>query len=203
MAFSPDSRLLAVAHHGIVRLWDSATRQQVGPPLETPAPDPLKRAFHQLAFSPNGRVLVLARQWDKDSKAPQAYSWDLSFSRPVVRPIGDRGPAGVKQLKFSPGGRTLAVLRGTSPNTIRLWRMPDTRPVSPDLPVSYDTSMAFSPDGRLFVAISNRQLFVWDTVTQQPSSQRIDEQVDAFASSHDGRMLAIIEQPSLVHLRAL
>jgi WD40 repeat protein len=54
VAFSRDSKLLATADaDGTVRLWNPATRQPVGAPLQTGAP-----VVAKVAFSPDGKLLA-------------------------------------------------------------------------------------------------------------------------------------------------
>ena len=67
-AFSPDGRILATAVDGSIRLWDTATRQQIGTPM-TAGPDPL----YAVAFSPDGRTLATA------GADGTARSWNVAF----------------------------------------------------------------------------------------------------------------------------
>src|SRR5205823_3214433 len=106
LVFSPDSRQLASALGGTVRLWDIAG------PIEQPAfgvylPDPAGWT----RFAPDSRTVVTLGE---DRKVTL---WD---------PVGGKarttlaGPVqGVRSVTFAPDGRTLALL-GVD-NTVTLW----------------------------------------------------------------------------------
>jgi WD40 repeat protein len=68
VAFSPDGRTLATAVDGSVRLWDTATQQQIGAPM-TAGQDRL----YAVAFSPDGGTLTTA------GGDGTARSWDVAF----------------------------------------------------------------------------------------------------------------------------
>ena len=69
VAFSPDGTTLATAGAGgSIRLWDTATQQEIGTPM-TAGPGPV----YALAFSPDGATLVTA------DASGRARLWDVAF----------------------------------------------------------------------------------------------------------------------------
>jgi WD40 repeat protein len=68
VAFSPDGRTLATTAGGSIRLWDTATQQEIGAPM-TAGPDPL----YAVAFSADGGTLTTA------GGDGTARSWDVTF----------------------------------------------------------------------------------------------------------------------------
>ena len=77
MAFSPDGKILATADSdGTARLWNVATRRQIGAPIR------VRRArVLGVAFSPGGKVLATA---DSDGTA---RLWNVATRRRVGAPV--------------------------------------------------------------------------------------------------------------------
>jgi WD40 repeat protein len=87
VAFSRDGKtLVSGSADGTVRLWDMATRQQIGDPLTTDA-----GMVHSVAFSPDGKTLVsgsadgTARLWDAAYLADTAARLCNSVQRSLTR----------------------------------------------------------------------------------------------------------------------
>ena len=99
-AFSPDGRILATAIDGSIRLWDTATRQQIGTPM-TAGPGPA----YAVAFSPDGRTLATA------GADGTARLWDVATQQEIGSPM-TAGPDPLYAVAFSPDGRTLATAGG-------------------------------------------------------------------------------------------
>ncbi|HEX4609066.1 MAG TPA: hypothetical protein VH092_12740 [Urbifossiella sp.] len=97
VAYSPDGATLAVGHErGLVRLWDVATRRPVFERLDPGWKKKNSNAFHSLAFSPDGRLLLVGYD-------DTAQVWDVA-TRAVVQAVG--GGTGLDpQAGFWPGGR--------------------------------------------------------------------------------------------------
>src|SRR5262249_14854179 len=110
LAFSPDGRRFAVATEGdfAVRLYETATREAQGSPLEHPGP------IWCLAFSPDGRLLATG------CADTQARLWDLDTGLRLGPPLKCR--SGVRAVAFSPDGETL--LTAETDKVVRRWSLP-------------------------------------------------------------------------------
>ncbi|WP_242380448.1 nSTAND1 domain-containing NTPase [Actinomadura luzonensis] len=138
-AFSPDGALLALAGSDrTVRLFDVATRRQLGEPLRGAATD----QHTALAFSGDGRILATT------AADGAVRLWDVATRRQsgVILTGHDNS---VDAMEFSPDGRILAT--GSGDRTVRLWDVPTLRQIGPPLTghAKNVADVAFSPDGTL------------------------------------------------------
>ena len=137
-AFSPDGRILATAVDGSIRLWDTATRQQIGTPMTT-GPGPA----YAVAFSPDGRTLATA------GADGTARLWDVATQQEIGSPM-TAGPDPLDAVAFSPDGRTLTAPRrrprgpGTWPSSRLLAEAPAPSRTNP-LPASSGRLRALDP----------------------------------------------------------
>jgi hypothetical protein len=183
LAYSVDGRTLAMGGRGgKLRLWDAATWQQRGPPIDAHA-----GAVFCLAYSIDGRALatggfdVELRQWDAATLQPRGPPIDVRMT-------------GVWCLAYSIDGRTLATGGGDG----KLWqrdaatRQPHGQPI--DAHQFGVRCLAYSVDGRaLATGGGDGKLRLWDAATRQPRSPPIDAHqagVRCLAYSIDGRTLA-------------
>jgi WD40 repeat protein len=107
VAFSPDGRTLATAIDGTIRLWVTATQQEIGVPVAA-GPGPV----NAVAFSPDGQTLATA------GGDGTARLWDVATQQEIGTPMA-AGPDPLYAVAFSPDGQTLATIGGDG--TARSW----------------------------------------------------------------------------------
>ena len=134
-AFSSDGRTLATGgDDGTVRIWDTATRTPLGPPLSAPG-----SPVYGIAFAPDGHTLAAA------SHDGTVRLWNAETRAQLGPPLRTDGQS-INTVAFGPDGRTLAA--GTYDGTVWLWKTRSRAPLGAPLgrtngpPIS---SVAFAP----------------------------------------------------------
>jgi WD40 repeat protein/serine/threonine protein kinase len=156
VAFSPDGRWLATSQDKTVRLWDTATCQEILA-LEGHTED-----VTSVAFSPDGRRLA------STSRDKTLRLWDTATGQTVLMLAKDFAMGG-QIVAFSPDGRRVAAsCFGT---TVQLWDAVTGKEVltlkGPTNAIVF-FGLAFSPDGRwLAVGCMDKTVRVWDMATGQ------------------------------------
>jgi WD40 repeat protein len=200
MAFSPDSRALALAWTGVgIGLWETRSGKPFGSLTALPS------ELRQLLFSPDGRLL--AGGGDDGS----LWLWNLR-GRPLADGLG--APArlvahrrAIDVLAFSPDSRLLA--SGGDDRQVTVWDVAPDRPVRGMLAESPAamSSLAWRRDGA-GLAFTSEEGFVgyWRTGDREHATpDRIDRperQLTAVAFSDDGRRLAFGSRDGVVEVLA-
>ncbi len=186
LAFSPDSKMLAsgsVDRH--VKLWNAATGE------ELPSPPAQALMVSKVAFTPDGKTLVVASgDWTNEKKPGALTLWDVAS----VEPKGTFTDYqyGINALSIASDGQTIATGGGDS---IKLL---DTTTLALKGRLRYEGdpsihALAFLPDGKTLASGSFKgDIVFWDVASQRQSALLKGHQgkVNALAASSDGRWLA-------------
>ncbi|MEV4255023.1 WD40 repeat domain-containing protein [Spirillospora sp. NPDC049652] len=179
MAFSSDGQTLVTGDSDrTVRLWNPATRQQIGAPFTG-----LAQAAGAVALSPDGRTLA-AGGYDRTVRL-----WDVATHRQIGAPLTGHTD-GVNSVVFSPDGRILAT--GSDDKTVRLWDVATRRQIGAPLTGHTNgvNSVVFSPDGRTLATGGSDRVRLWNVATHQQTGAPLTGSARAVAFSPDGRTLA-------------
>ncbi|MBN2084009.1 MAG: PD40 domain-containing protein [Anaerolineales bacterium] len=189
LAFTPDSRTLAVILGDVVKLFDTETGLETGTIVAN-------GAFH-IAISPDG-TLLYAVGWGE-----QITVWDI-FTGANLRSIGTPSFS-FDYMILSPDGSTLAA--SSFDGTILLLDAASGRQLH-SLQVSSARigGMAFSPDGKILAAITDGvAIQLWDVSRGQLLTNLTghSQSINSIAFSPDGALLASSSYSDGVYLWGL
>jgi WD40 repeat protein len=190
VAFSPDGRTVLTGSSdsgmslGEARLWDAATGQHLGKPLPQPG------GVHAVAFSPDGKTFLTG-------SGAGAQLWEAATGQPLGQPLrGDSG-SGVHAVAFSPDGKK--ILTGTAWRNAtfikyeaRLWDAETGKLIGQPLPhQGRVTAVAFVPDSKTVLIVSEKTVRLWDMATGKPIGEPLahKDPVTGVAFSPDGKTL--------------
>ncbi len=155
IAFTRDgSTLVTGSYDGTVRLWDLATRRQIGAPLNGHG------QVNSVAFSPDGKILA------SGGADGTVRLWDVATRQQSGTALtGDVGT--VNAVAFSPDGKMLA--SGGADATVRLWDVSTQQLAGSWTTSSQVFNAAFTPDGkRLATGNLDDTAQLWDVTTHHP-----------------------------------
>ena len=203
VAFSPDERLVAVAHVGGVSVWNLQSGKKA---FDIDPRDTREHHVGAVAFSPDGGYLAAGTFISNSGKLDgfgTVTIWDVRTAQRVRTFPGEN--CGIWRLAWSPDGRHLAVAAGVhfiSRGTAKVWDVTTGKLVY-DLKGHTECvwGVSFSPDGRRLVTCSgsrtgrppetNGELKLWDMDTGLELLGLTENKATVFdvAFSPDGRWL--------------
>jgi len=190
LAFSPDSKLLALVDYNVIKVWDVGKGEE-----RITIGEGAGGSFQSVAFSHDGRLLASATK-AHDATTNTWYVkimlWSVETGV-LARTMSLRGRANqVASLAFSPDGRLLAT--GSWDTIIKLWSMEAGKGDSTLRGHrGHVNSIAFSPDGKILVSGSSDftvRLWDVDSAREITTLKGHANRVHAVAFSPDGKFVA-------------
>jgi serine/threonine protein kinase len=194
IAFSPAGHVIAGSafdgSHRRVYVWDTATGQLAGPPM-----DGISMSAPRLAFSPDGKFLAI-----RDSAAVSLYS-TATWQR-VTLSAGRTQESSWNRARFSPTGHALATVTtatrvsGFAETRVRIWAGGTLQPAGGPFKVDWlpdNGAVVFSPDGRFLLAGTDHDVLLCDTTSPTPQFLKVknlDGTAGMVSFSADGHLLA-------------
>jgi WD40 repeat protein len=183
IAYSPDSKLLALSIDDVIVLCDSTTGANRG--NLQPA---RKERCLSLAFAPDGKRLVSVSE-----PGGMIRVWDVASAKTQYAIEG--GPHLWRSIAVSPDGRTMAL--GSRGNAVRLWDIASAKelvgdPVWHDLPIR---AMSFSADGKTLISAADRKVLFSDLATGKVG-RTLPASTGVASFSPDGKYLATVSNPN-------
>jgi WD40 repeat protein len=172
-AWSPDSRVLAMGHQGVIDYWDVSEGRKTGSLS-------VGSGVKSIAFSPNGTMLAVSRGLVKlydVASGSEIQTFDGNVLKIAFSPDGTRLAGGMY------GGK--AILWDTSSGKeLRVFSDPDRAEQD------QDTHPAFSPDGKILALGYAPRVTIWDVETGLLLSSLPVKTYEVFEFLSDGKSLA-------------
>ena len=171
VAFSPDSKLLAIGGIYWVLLYDTNTGKQIG--------------FHTanshlvlgLAFSPDGKTLASATKHE-------IYLWDIESAQPI-KTINPESEKSVKSVAISPDGSIIAS-GGLDENLTLFDAATGNQKNKFDLETGAVNTIAFSADGNTIAVGTEEVVYLLDIQTLEIRTLQL---------AHVGQILSLMFSP--------
>jgi RNA polymerase sigma factor (sigma-70 family) len=152
--YSPDGKLLVIAEHNTLHLFDAATRKELRS-WDVPKNVPKDVAVKSVAFSPDSKSLATAGQY------PHFHLWDVTNGKLIREFAGfERLTEGIA---FSVDGKRLAMVGENLPSpklidreaegpTVRIWETNTGKELKGmGTGLAQGTCVSYSPDGQLLI----------------------------------------------------
>ncbi len=187
VAFSPDSKVIAVNGTRSVSFWDIAHQHIIGIPIPVNAAD--------LAFSPNGKILATISAAGTAGFANTVNLWDVATGQELGGALTIE--TNWDGLAFSPDSTVLATADGA---TVSFWDVAISRQIGAALNGAAGP-IALSPNGQVLAATRNQGAGLWNAGLWNIATRREigllryssgnGNRVTALAVSPDGKIVAI------------